>query len=315
MKYLVSVIILWSFFSCGNKGLENVLLEDQTIAVDGLDREYHLFIPSEPTNAPIVFLFHGNGSSHDALIGLSNGSAPYKLWLDIAENENIILAIPNGTLGSNGKRGWNDCREDASTNPDSDDVLFISSLIDYIIDSYLANSKRVYLAGTSNGGHLSIRLAEEIPEKITAFGAIVASNSANSKCINSNIPVSALIMNGTDDPILPYEGGEMASDRGEVLSTDETIQYWIDKNQTDTIAEIFTFEDINSVDDCTVERKIFRNGTNNTEVALYQIIDGGHNEPSIEERYNNLYLLLVGNQNADIEMANEVWSFFIDKTK
>jgi polyhydroxybutyrate depolymerase len=76
---------------------------------------------------------------------------------------------PNGTLGSTNSRGWNDCRADAPTNPTGNDVLFTSNLLDYIINKYQANSSKIYAVGTSNGGHFSIRLAQEIPNRITAF--------------------------------------------------------------------------------------------------------------------------------------------------
>jgi polyhydroxybutyrate depolymerase len=73
--------------------------------------------------------------------------------------------------------------------------------------------------------------------------------------------------------------------------------------------------DINKKDKSTVEKYIYINGLNNTEVALFKIIGGGHTEPSITKRYGSRYLKLVGNQNNDIEMANEVWDFLKNKSK
>jgi len=171
------------------------------------------------------------------------------------------------------------------------------------------------VTGTSNGGHFSIRLAEELSDKITAFAAMVASNSVNSVCTTSTTGVSALFMNGTDDPILPYEGGEMPSNRGEVYSTEDSVAYWVNKNATDTVPEITNLNNANTNDGSTVTKYLYGNGQNGTEVALYEIDNGGHTEPSIAERYSNIYLLLVGNQNGDIEMANEVWDFFKTKSK
>ena len=78
---------------------------------------------------------------------------------------------------------------------------------------------------------------------------------------------------------------------------------------------MLSLPNINANDNSTVERNQYRNETNDTEVVLFKVINGGHTEPSIEERYSNIFLSIVGNQNADIEMANEIWSFFKDKTK
>lgn len=295
--------------------LEKGLLKNQSISIAGADRNYHMFIPNNPTNAPVVFLFHGNGGSSDDMLGLTNIKAPYKIWLNIASQENLILVVPNGTVGSSGSRGWNDCRNDAATNPTSNDVLFINTLLDFVKAKYNSNNSKVYTVGTSNGGHFSIRLAQEIPNRITAFASIVASNSVNSQCTSSTIKVSALFMNGTDDPILPYNGGQMASNRGEVFSTENTITYWVQRNGTITTPEVSNLTDMNTNDGSTVTKSLYKNGGNGTEVVLYKINNGGHTEPSIAERYSSIFLLAVGKQNGDIEMANEVWNFFKTKSK
>jgi len=45
-------------------------------------------------------------------------------------------------------------------------------------------------------------------------------------------------------------------------------------------------------------------------VVLYEVRGGGHTEPGLRERYGRLYRLIVGPQNHDTEMAEEVWRFF-----
>ncbi len=286
---------------------------DQTIAISGSNRNYHLYIPENAMNAPIVFLLHGNRGSNDELMGFTGQKAPYKVWETIAKQQDLILVVPNGSNGSGGHRGWNDCRNDAEGNPSSDDVLFLGNLIDFVIKEYQGDKSKVFAVGTSNGGHMAIRLAHEIPGKLTAFAAIVASRTANSQCTNSTIPISALFMQGTEDPINPYEGGQISGNRGEVLSAQETIAFWVNRNQTDTTPMTTDFADINTSDNCTIKRYLYSNGDNNTEVAFYEVIGGGHTEPSIVERYGNLFKVVVKEQNGDIEMANEVWDFF--KTK
>jgi polyhydroxybutyrate depolymerase len=312
--YILILILIACNPSDSSDPIEKGLLKNQVIKINGTDRNYHIFIPDIPNNAPIVMLFHGNGSNYDDMLGLSGVKAPYKNWLNIAEEQNLIVVVPNGTLGSSGMRGWNDCRTDASTNPDIDDISFVNQLLDFIINQYKANPAKVFVSGTSNGGHFAIRLAQEIPNRITAFAAIVASNAVNSQCPNSSTKVSALFMNGTDDPILPYEGGQMASNRGEVISTENSVMYWVQRNQASTSPEISNLPNINSNDNSTVSKYLYKNGGNNTEVVLYKIEEGGHTEPSITQRYSPLFLLAVGNQNGDIEMATEVWNFFKNKS-
>lgn len=289
---------------------ESALLEDQTITVMDRERQYHLYVSSDPDSVGIVLLLHGNGGSNDQVIGLEGTKAPHKVWLDIARRENLILVVPNGVVGPNDKRGWNDCRNDAPTNPDSDDVIFIRELIDFVKVRYGSSASRVFLVGTSNGGHMSMRLADEMPEAIDAMAFVVASRPVNSECMESTTPLSVLIMNGTADPILPYNGGQIGTDRGEVYSTAETVNYWINRNQSDTTPAVIDVPDSDPDDDSTINRYSYSSSANNTVVEHYEVMNGGHTEPSIVERYSNLYKLLVGNQNADIETATEIWAFF-----
>jgi polyhydroxybutyrate depolymerase len=227
----------------------------------------------------------------------------------------LIIVIPNGTLGSSDTRGWNDCRADAASNPGNNDVAFINTLLSSIASTYNANTKKVFAVGTSNGGHFAIRLAQEMPDKITAFAAILAANAVQNECTNATLPVSALFMNGTADPIMPYAGGQMLSNRGEVYSTDNTIKYWVSRNHTDTVPESTALPNTNTKDGSTITKQVYKNGKDNTEVALYSVIGGDHTDPSISQRYTSLYLMAVGSQNGDIEMANEVWQFFKTKSK
>lgn len=312
---LAFIWIQMSLQGCISKAvtLENELLLEQSIQVSGIQRKYHLYIPENPVNAPLVLLFHGNGGDYNAMLGLTGVKAPFKLWLEIAEKEQLIIAVPNGALGSTNSRGWNDCRADNTTNPETQDVRFIRELIDNIARKYESDTSRVFAVGTSNGGIFVQRLAEEIPNKINAFAAIIASRPVNSSCVESTVPVSALFMNGTADSIVPFEGGQVSSNRGEVFSAEETIHYWVTKNATDTIPQITPIADLNSADNSTATKYLYKNGVNNTEVAFYNILQGGHTEPSIAERYRSVFLSLVGNQNGDFEMAKELWDFFRDK--
>ncbi len=324
MRRLSDIIQLLTLFfclwmvSCQEKmnvdgELPTGLIEDLTITIDNLERAYHLYVPSNYVDKPIVVLLHGNRSSHDDIIGERNITSPHKVWLTLAEENKFLVLIPNGTLGSTNNRGWNDCRSDSEGNPDSDDVRFIDELLSFIHDEYAYDTDRIYVTGTSNGGHMAYRLAVELPEKVAAFAAIASSITANSMCVETTTPVSALFMNGTDDAILPYDGGEMLSSRGKVLSTQESIDYWVARNQTSIAPAITNITDTDLDDGSTAIKYLYSNGIDNTEVALYEIVGGGHTEPSILERFRAGFLVLVGNQNGDLEMAEEAWSFFQDK--
>ena len=291
-----------------------------TLNVDKLTRSYDLYVPNSKMKGlrPLVILYHGHFGSADVMTGENGKQAPYKRWLVLAEANNFLVAIPNGEKGSDDAQGWNDCRADTTTNPSSNDVKFTQQLIEAINSKYALNRSRVYATGTSNGGNMVIRLAMEDPEQFAAVAAVVASNPVKNKCKSKGKPISILFMNGTDDPLLPYYGGQvgkMESGRGEALSTPATLDYWIKHNGTDRTPMIFKFPDVDSTDKSTVTRYIYPNGKDNTEVMLYQVQGGGHTEPSRSEHYRRLYKWIVGPQNYDIEMADEVWAFFKDKIR
>lgn len=333
IKYsIVILVLIFITASCGNESesmeameenpteiieetpRETGFLKDQSINISGEERQYHLYIPEIYENAPVILLFHSFTTDYNALLGLNNEPAPYKIWLDIAEQENLIIAAPNGLFVTDNEKGWNDCRMDAPSNSKANDVALVSALIDEIIDKYKANANRVYAVGTSNGGHFCIRLALEIPEKLTAFAAIVAANAVNSKCQDANLPISAMFINGTTDPLLPYEGGEMFGNNGIIFSVENTVADWVSRNGANATPEIIELADSNPNDnDSKMEKYSYTNGKNDSEVVFYKVINGGHTEPSIVERYNTPNFF--GNQNGDVEIMNEVWAFFKDKTR
>ena len=163
---------------------------------------------------------------------------------------------------------------------------------------------------------MSLRLALELSNKIAAVAPVAAAMPAIS-CSVPVHPISVLFMNGTGDPILPYNGGTVAPNidgRGTVLSAQESVKFWVAFNQTGLSPAIINFTDINTKDSSKVKSITYSNGVEGTWVVLYEVSDGGHVEPSIQEQYASILESLLGNQNHDIEMAKEIWNFFKNKT-
>ena len=163
---------------------------------------------------------------------------------------------------------------------------------------------------------MSLRLALELSNKIAAVAPVVAAMPAI-RCSDPVHPISVLFMNGTDDPLLPYNGGEVApgiGGRGTVLSAQESVDFWVAFNQTDSSPVTIDFPDINTKDSSTVKSITYSNGIEGTQVILYEVSGGGHVEPSIQEQYASFLEPLLGKQNHDIEMAKEIWNFFKNKT-
>lgn len=285
------------------------LIRDHEILVDEVVRVYDQYVPAahweDASPSPVVVLLHGQRSSRSDL-----ERGPYSAWQEIADANNILLIIPQGVDGANGHAGWNDCRSDVVGNPDSDDVAFITRALDQVSETFQVDDERIFAVGTSNGGHMAIRLAHESPTRFAGTAVIAAGMPANNGCANAPTPISTAFMWGTEDPLAPYEGGPMAGRRGDILSADASIQYWIKRNGTTTSPETTKYSDLDPADNSTVERMFFKSEEDQAHVALFTVSGGGHTEPSVEHQYRRLVKRVLGEQNHDIEMADVLWEFF-----
>ena len=293
------------------------LVRDNAIRIDGITRKYHYYRPATDgaQALPLVFLLHGHGGSADALSGQTGHPAPFKVWMELAESQKILLVYPDGMPGPDRERGWNDCRADAVTNPASDDVAFIRSLIRHLRTQFRIDPERIYSAGFSNGGQMALRLALELPEHMAAVGAVAAAMPANSECRTSAQPVSVLFMNGTADVLSPYPGGRiarLAAGRGTVRSTPASVRFWADLNRTRPVV-VRNLPDLDPRDGSSVRRHDHNGGVRGTEVVLYEIIGGGHFVPSQRERLARADMGDHPGQNHDVEAAVAIWEFFRDK--
>ena len=164
---------------------------------------------------------------------------------------------------------------------------------------------------SSNGGHFCYKLALEAPNWIDGIAAISANLpiDANLDCRKKGQFVPVLIINGTNDPVNPYDGGLVSilgnDSRGTVLSTDETIAYWtgLDTCQLTTNKQVLA--DKIKEDDATVEQITWQcNGT--IKAMVYKMIDAGHTIPHPK----NIMPKIMGATNQDINAAVEIWAFF-----
>ncbi len=285
----------------------------QSILVQGTQRYYLFRAPTanKPVNG-VVMLFHGHTGSAEHLLGMKRIASPYVRWLDIAQRENLILIVPQGAIGGDGKSGWADCRL-ADSGPVTDDLAFIDAILQTVQRKYRVDTKRLYALGTSNGGHFVLRLAHERHGLLAAAGVVIAAEAAESRCAAPKQALPILFMNGTEDPLLKWHGGQVGKGkhkRGKTQSVMDTVNYWVNINHAETKAKIENLPDIRKDDKSRVVLHRYAAKENGKPVVLYEVIGGGHTEPSIDIEYSNILSLMVGRQNRDIEMADTVWHFF-----
>ena len=132
---------------------------------------------------------------------------------------------------------------------------------------------------------------------------------ANRDCTETRKGLPVAVFNGMDDPINPYNGGVVEllgnTSRGEVMSTPDTIAYWVrlagitsrprpfSRTQTDDFAR-------------TAVKGARWVGDDGLEVRLYALEGYGHVWPSKLRRFPRIF----GGSGEEISAAEEIVSFF-----
>ena len=128
--------------------------------------------------------------------------------------------------------------------------------------------------------------------------------------------MSVLVIHGTDDPLVPYGGGEVglgARSSGAVIGVAATRDYWLKIDGVSSLApHSLSFEHQGA--DATRASKVTYGNEPGPQVEILTIEHGGHVEPSRRYHYGVLYNRIVGAQNRDLESAEEAWSFFRNKS-
>lgn len=272
----------------------------------GIPRSYTYYLPAAVAAAPpLVLVFHGSGGDA-AQARLLYGYA----FEVLAEEFGFIVAYPDGY-----QRHFNGCRRAgpyAANELDIDDVGFMGAMVDELAQRHRIDRRAVFATGVSNGGQMALRLALEAPGLVAAVAPVATSMPApdNMDCERAGEAVSFLLMNGTDDPMNPYEGGSVAlyglwGNRGKVLSSGDTVDYWVELAGYRDGPRQFNFDDRVADDDSTVSLALWAAPGRET-IALYTIHGGGHSAPNPEIRMPRL----LGGSNRDVYAARLIWNFF-----
>ncbi len=284
-----------------------------SVVVDGVSRSFYLVAPSG-TKAirAAVLLFHGHGGSPEHMLGMTRTPSPYVRWLEVARRQNLLLIVPEGEVGGDGKRGWADCRF-AESQPKTDDLAFVDAMLAKVNANYALPMLPIFAVGTSNGGHFVLRMAHERPNVLKAAAVVVASEAAQSRCVAPSQALPIVFMNGTDDTLNKWQGGTVGKTRdmrGETMSVMDTVNYWVKVNHAESSAKIEKLPDVDPDDKSRVVVHHYAAKPNGAPVVLYEVQGGGHTEPSTSIAYSRILSFIVGNQNRDIEMADKLWEFF-----
>jgi polyhydroxybutyrate depolymerase len=279
----------------------------ESINVGGTARTFTAQLPAGKP-APLVIVLHGNAQSGEDV-------ATRTSWPQVARREKFAVIFPDGL-----NRAWADLRPADTralrTPPEgTDDVAFIARLIEKFVGDGAADPKRVYVTGISNGGAMTMTMACKRADLFAAAASVIfnLTDESAGACQPSR-PVPMLIMNGTADPLIPYEGGRGTS-RFAIdgyWSTEKTLDFWRHVDGCEEQDAASTDLDDRDPDDQSTVTKISSKCPAGMDVLLYRINDGGHRMPGSfsDTRFARLVNFIFGPQNHDIDGAETIWAFF-----
>ncbi len=275
-------------------------LEQGELVVQGLNRTFYIHTPpsySSTKSMPLLLVFHGSNGTGRTVARVTG-------FNEVADREGFVVVYPNGI-----DRHWHDARDIFNVNVD--DISFTKALIDYLKQTKNIDSRRIYATGMSNGAVFTQTLACRLSDQIAAFASVAGSlpPSLQNNC-KATRPVPIMMVNGTDDPIIHYEGGSVGRQgiRGELVSIPGTVEFWRRQNNASVQASRQANLDINSNPQLQVAR--YTGGQPGSEVVLVTIQGGKHAWPDgdyVESRQKPKR----GNVSiSGINATQLIWDFF-----
>ena len=253
-------------------------LEQKTITqtIDGqpVDRPFLIRYPENPSedNYPVVFFFHGAGGTGEGWLN-NNGDVS-----SLIDDGKFIGIFPDGYQNS-----WN-----VSNETNADDVEFVSLIISDLDGSGLFDVNKIYGIGISNGAGLVNRIAKET----TLFSAIAPIISQQTVTLGGIVPsraISVFQVNGTDDNVVPVNGGSGAAN-STFMSAQASAENWASNfncNMTPIIQD-------KTWGTGAVKQYTFGSCINNQKVK-YSLVEGAGHSADFGE---------------GVELYEIIWSFF-----
>lgn len=236
-------------------------LIEMSFAHGGKTRESLLYVPDsyDPSEeAPLMISFHGFGLDSQTHLEQAD-------MRTLADRDGVLLAYPQGSL-LEGFPHWNALPNSPENKSAVDDLGFVRELISQIESEYPINRERIYASGFSNGGMMAYALACYEKDLLAAVAVVSGQLLDNGETCRPELPIGVIMLHGTDDRVLPYEGAF-----GQ-LSAQDAVDFWVEHNGTNTSPQFDTFID----GDMTIERYVYDQGINGVAVEHYKYLEGQH---------------------------------------
>lgn len=193
--------------------------------VDGFLRKWITYVPSSydaSAPSPLVTVLHGYTATMYAL-------AEESRWSDVAEKNGLVVvfaqAYPNilPSFPNIPAPAWISPNLFAGDETSTDDVVFLTHVIESTQKQYNIDKARVYGTGHSNGSAMTLALASLKPGLYTAIAPIGSASPGTRETFESLIPTWIFIGQ--------FDGAGYEIVQGNAL--DKTMDYWTRVNKLD----------------------------------------------------------------------------------
>lgn len=236
-----------------------------SFSIGGAMRSYLLHVPPDISHPPLLISMHG--ATGDGFLQQSRTG-----FDTIANRDTFIVVYPNGNYTS-GKHSWN--------YSGSEDVTFLSALIDTLYKQFAVDRSRVYCSGFSLGGMMTYHMACSAADKIAAVVSV--SGPDMSKTCTPALPVPVMHIHGLADNTINYSNAV------------STVDGWVTKlgcSLPPSVADHYPATNPAS----KIKRESWSPCTGTSEVIFLSVEGGDHSWPN--------------DSSAGFNASEEIWSFF-----
>ncbi len=284
----------------------------QQVSISRPEGTRRALVQPGPRGAPLILLLHGGLGSMQAVVGARYGGTA--AWPGLARREGAILLVPNGTdartgAGDGERLNWNDFRDRGDRSVRADDVGFLSALLDWSERTLGHDPLRVLVTGVSNGGMMSMRLIMEAPGRVAAGACFIGSLAEGEAPRRLPRPTPLLVVNGTADPLVQWQGGAVAGNRGVTMAIPAMRAWWVQANGAQP-AGVDSVLGQNAT--CRVVATDHAAGPGGAPLRFVTMEGGGHSQPSAAwpVPQGPFWRRLIGPACAVGEGADMAWEFF-----
>ena len=247
---------------------------ERTLEANDRTREFLLHIPrnykKEVRKQPVPLLIMLHGRTSNGAVAASR----YYGWKELSEKEGFVAVFPTA-LGS--PTSWQGAWKSKKTN----DSVFLSDLIDLMLEELKVDEQRVFMTGHSSGGFMSYSFAASHGDKVAAIGPVAGLVMDKSK---PALPVSLISFHGMADSIVPY-----GKSRWGMPTAMESAELFARHNGCQA-------SERTELNKGKVHLDTWVKGKNSTEVHFYSIEGGSHGWPQ-------------GGKNS-VPASELIWKFF-----